>query len=100
MEVDQWYIAPLSFIWPYKHKINCMCFSVQRFFIANKEKGDIAFFHFPYSKCMEVDQWYIARLSSFGLANIMVYVFSVQRRFISNKEIGNVSFFLIRNAWS
>ena len=30
-------------------------------------------FLFPYSKCMEIDQWYIARLSSFSLTSIMVY---------------------------
>ena len=49
--------------WPYNH--TGICFSVQWRFIANWEKGDIFFFLFPYSKCMEVDQWYVARLSSF-----------------------------------
>ena len=43
---------------------------------------------------MEVDQCYIACLSSFGLTSIMVYVFSVHRPFISNKEKADVSFFL------
>ena len=50
-------------------------FFVQCGFIANKEKGDIFVFLLPYSKCMEDDQLYIARLSSFGLRSIMVYVF-------------------------
>ena len=57
--------------WPYKD--NGICFSVQCCFIADKEKEDISFF--PYSKCMEVDQWYIARLSSSGLKSILVYSF-------------------------
>ena len=43
-------------------------FSVQRRFIANN-------LLFSYSKCIAADQWYIARLSSFGLMSIMVYVF-------------------------
>ena len=30
--------------WPYTH--NGICFSVERRFIANKEKGDISFFLF------------------------------------------------------
>ena len=41
--------------WPDKH--NGICFSIQHRFIANKEKGDMSFFLFPYSKCMEVDQF-------------------------------------------
>ena len=59
--------------WPYKH--TGIYFSVQCRFIANKEKGDISFFLFPYSKCMEEDRWYIARLLSVGLTSIMVYDF-------------------------
>ena len=43
-------------------------------FIANKEKKR-RYFLFPYSKYMEVDQWCIARLSSFSLTSILVYVF-------------------------
>ena len=57
--------------WPYKD--NGICFSVQCCSIANKKKEDISFF--LYSKCMEVDQCCIARLSSFGLTSIQVYFF-------------------------
>ena len=60
-------------VWSHKHKD--ICFSVQRRFIANKEKGYISFFLFPYSKCMMLDHWYKAHLSSFGLTSIKVYVF-------------------------
>ena len=35
------YCAFVVFL-PHKHK--CICFSIQRRFIANKEKGDISFF--------------------------------------------------------
>ena len=42
---------------------------------------------------MEVDQWCIARLSSFGHRSILVYVFSVQCRFIANKETFPFSLF-------
>ena len=48
-------------------------FSVQCRFMSNKEKGDISFF--SHSKCREVDQWDIGRLSSFGLTSIIVNVF-------------------------
>ena len=59
--------------WPHKH--NRIYFSIQRRCIANKEKGDVSFFNFPNSICMAVHQWYILRLSSFGLTSIMVYDF-------------------------
>ena len=86
-------------IWPYKN--NGICFSVQCRFIANKEKGDISIFLFPYLKCTEVHQWYIARVSSFGLTSIMVYVFlsNAMSLRIRKKEIFPNSFFLIRTAW-
>ena len=51
-------------------------------------------FLFFYSKCMEVDQWYIKHLSSFGLTSILVCIFSVQCRFLANKGKGDISFFL------
>ena len=73
MAVDQWHIAHLSSFGPYKH--NGLCFSDQRRFMVNKEKGDVFSIFFPYSKFMEVDQWSIARLSSFGHTSILVYVF-------------------------
>ena len=67
----------------------------------HSESGKGRYFLFPYSKCMDVDQWYIARLSFFGLASIMVYVFrpnAVSSR-IKKKETTPFSLFLIRNAW-
>ena len=128
MEVDQWYIARLSLlgltrIMAYVFSVQ------SSLFLSNKEKGDILFFVFwshkhngicflskavsqqirkkeifpfsfsPYSKRMEVDQWCIARLSSFWLKSILVDFSSGQCRFIVNKEKGDISFFLIRNIW-
>ena len=70
--------------------------------MVNKEKGDVFSIFFPYSKFMEVDQWSIARLSSFGHTSILVYVFlsnAVLKR-IMKKETFPFSLFEIHGARS
>ena len=89
--------------WPDKH--TDICFSTQRRIIANKIfpfslfemhggrsivysafgltsimvyvflSNAVSFFNFSYSICLDVDQWYILRLSSIGRTYIIVYEF-------------------------